>query len=110
MYKSSKSVFLCVLAASLFFASCKSLKPPKSVPGPLNYTDEDIVKIEIDRINKLVSETPYSCSIGYSYSDDGSKTIDQLVKESDDMMYRAKAKHYDDLKTNIEAEIIIELD
>ena len=55
----------------------------------------------IDRINKLVSETPYSCSIGYSYSDDGSKTIDQLVKESDDMMYKAKAKHYDDLKTNI---------
>ena len=55
----------------------------------------------IDRINKLVSETPYSCSIGYSYSDDGSKTIDQLIKESDDMMYKAKAKHYDDLKTNI---------
>ena len=58
MYKSSKFVFLCVLAASLFFASCKSLKPPKSVPGPLNYTDEDIVKIEIDRINKFLETEP----------------------------------------------------
>ena len=58
MYKISKSVFLYVLTASLLFISCKSLKPPKTVPAPLNYTDNDIVKIEIDRINKFLETEP----------------------------------------------------
>ncbi len=60
----------------------------------------DEVNQLVDRINKLVAETPYSCSIGYSYCNDGSKSIDQLVKESDDMMYKAKAKHYEELKNS----------
>ena len=58
MYKISKSVFLYVLTASLLFISCKSLRPPKTVPAPLNYTDNDIVKIEIDRINKFLETEP----------------------------------------------------
>ena len=58
MHKISKSVFLFALAAALTFVSCKSLKPPKSVPGPLNYTDDDIVKIEIERINKFLETEP----------------------------------------------------
>lgn len=58
MFKSSRFVFLCVLTGSLFFTSCRSLKPPKSVPGPLNYTDNDIVKIETDRINKFLETEP----------------------------------------------------
>ena len=58
MFKISKSIFICALAASLFFTSCRSLKPPKSVPSPLNYTDDDIVKIEIDRINKFLETEP----------------------------------------------------
>lgn len=58
MYKISKSFFLYVLTASLLFISCKSLKPPKTVPAPLNYTDNDIVKIEIDRINKFLETEP----------------------------------------------------
>ena len=58
MYRISKSVFLYVLTASLLFISCKSLKPPKTVPAPLNYTDNDIVKIEIDRINKFLETEP----------------------------------------------------
>ena len=57
-------------------------------------TDESDVKQLIERIEKNVSATVYSCSIGYSYSPDGSKTIDQMLKESDEMMYEQKARHY----------------
>ena len=52
------------------------------------------VKEFSERIEKNVSETKYSCSIGYSYNADGSKTIEQMVKESDEMMYQNKAKYY----------------
>lgn len=48
----------------------------------------------LKRIEKNVSETKYSCSIGYSYNADGNKTIEQMVKESDEMMYQNKAKYY----------------
>ena len=56
-------------------------------------SEEDLHKL-LDRINKNVSETKYSCSIGYSFSIDGSKPIAQMVKESDQMMYQNKAEYY----------------
>ena len=46
------------------------------------------------RIHKLVSETPYSCSVGYGYSSDGKKTIDELLSESDEKMYAEKELYY----------------
>ena len=55
--------------------------------------EEDVVKI-VERIKKLVSDTKYSCAIGYSYNSDGEKSIDDLLKESDEMMYQEKARHY----------------
>ena len=48
----------------------------------------------VERIEKNVAETKYSCSIGYSYSIDGSKPIDTLLKESDNMMYEEKARYH----------------
>ncbi|MBO4283221.1 MAG: diguanylate cyclase [Clostridia bacterium] len=48
----------------------------------------------VERIEKNVAETKYSCSIGYSYSLDGAKTVDELLKESDNMMYEEKARFH----------------
>ena len=46
------------------------------------------------RIEGFVAETEYSCAIGYSYNEGGSKTVKGMIKEADDMMYSDKARHY----------------
>ena len=56
-------------------------------------SEEEIIQL-IDHIRKIVSETKYSCSIGYSYSPDGSRSIEEMLKESDKMMYEDKAAYY----------------
>ena len=38
----------------------------------------------VNKIKKLVSKTNYSISIGYSFSLEQNKDIDNMVKESDD--------------------------
>ena len=48
----------------------------------------------VERIRRNVAETPYTCSVGYSESADGTKSVDALLKESDEMMYAEKARHY----------------
>ena len=48
----------------------------------------------VRRIHSNVSETKYKCSIGYSYSANGEKSVSDLKKESDAMMYQEKAKFY----------------
>ena len=55
--------------------------------------EEDVLRI-VEQIKKSVSETKYSCAIGYSYNADGSKTVEDLLKESDQMMYKEKEKYY----------------
>lgn len=48
----------------------------------------------VESIQKYVSETKYTCSIGYSFNPDGNKSINTLLKESDDMMYLDKQTYY----------------
>ena len=48
----------------------------------------------VERIRRSVAETPYSCSVGYSETADGAKSVDELLRESDEMMYAEKARHY----------------
>ena len=55
---------------------------------------EEEVKELIERIRKYVSETKYSCSIGYSLSIDSPKRVEDMVKESDAMMYIEKEQYY----------------
>ena len=50
--------FLIVLLYSVFLISCRSVKQPSSVPQPLNYSDEDIVKNEIERIDGFLESEP----------------------------------------------------
>lgn len=46
----------------------------------------------------LLDATKYSCSIGFSFDDTGSKSIQEMLKESDEMMYEEKARHYEETK------------
>ena len=56
-------------------------------------SEEEVVAL-VDRIRKYVGETKYSCSVGYSYRSNKEKTVDDLVKESDVMMYQEKSLYY----------------
>ena len=55
--------------------------------------EADVIELT-KRIHKLVAETPYSCSVGYGYSSDGKKSIDELLSESDEKMYAEKQLYY----------------
>ena len=48
----------------------------------------------VDRVEKHVAETKYTCSLGYSFRKDYSKDIPTLLKESDAMMYKNKTSYY----------------
>lgn len=50
----------------------------------------------IKRIESAVGETPYHCALGYSYSENGEKAVEDMLKESDVMMYAAKARFYEE--------------
>ncbi|MCR5383783.1 MAG: hypothetical protein K6E72_03965 [Saccharofermentans sp.] len=60
----------------------------------LKVSEEEVINLT-KRINEKVNATPYSCSIGYSYSHDGKKPIDQLLSESDTNMYAEKQLYYE---------------
>ena len=63
-------------------------------------TSENEVADLIDRIQKKISETEYSSSIGYSYSENRKKAINEMLRESDQKMYEQKAKYYSDVRKN----------
>ena len=56
--------------------------------------EEEVIELT-KRIHQLVGETPYSCSVGYGYSKDGKKPIDDLLRESDESMYFEKQQYYE---------------
>ncbi len=58
-------------------------------------TREETVSIA-EQIRQKVSETPYSCAVGYSHTEDGAKSVDDLLRLSDNMMYAEKARYYAD--------------
>ena len=57
-------------------------------------TNEERVHKLIEEIRKNVSETEYTCSIGYALNLNGEKPVQELLKESDQMMYQEKEKYY----------------
>ena len=58
---------------------------------------EEMIKL-VETIRKYVSETEYGCSIGCSHISDGADSIDALLQESDEEMYKEKAGYYKDAK------------
>ena len=55
----------------------------------------------IERIRKNVANTEYSCSIGYSCTVDGKKSVYEMMKEADEMMYAEKAKYHQGITANL---------
>ena len=60
-------------------------------------TDPDEVRQLVERIRRNVSGTKYSCSIGYSCTGDSRKSVSEMMKESDEMMYAEKTRHYQEM-------------
>ena len=86
---------------SLCFAkACKATKQSAYRMGGDEFaivcrkTSEEEVNKLIERINKYVSETKYTVSIGYSYQKNGFMSLDDLLKLSDERMYSNKAEYY----------------
>lgn len=85
--------------ALCFMRAVKSKQPAYRIGGDefviiCMRSGKDEVESLIERIRKNVGETKYKCAIGYSFDESGSKDIDELLKESDEMMYADKAKFY----------------
>ena len=57
-------------------------------------TSKEEVEKLVQRIVKSISETSYTCSIGYSYQNGDFVSLDELLKASDEQMYLDKANYY----------------
>lgn len=58
------------------------------------HVSEEEVKQLVENIRSKVSETKYSCAIGYSFCSEEIKNIDEIMKKSDEMMYKDKLEYY----------------
>ena len=58
-------------------------------------TKDEMMKL-IARIEKNICEAKYNCAVGYSFSADGKKSIENMLRESDEMMYAAKDRYYNE--------------
>jgi len=47
-----------------------------------------------ERVENHVEETGCNCAIGYSYNEGDEKSVVEMLKEADDMMYSDKARYY----------------
>lgn len=92
-----------VTLALCFTKACKSRQSAYRMGGDefaivcRKTSEEEVIKL-VDRIQKYVSETKYTCSIGYSYQNDGFQNLDNLLKASDEQMYLNKAEFYKNKK------------
>ena len=53
-----KKSFLFLIPALFLLFSCNSLKEPAKIPEPLDYTNEDVIKNEIEQIRKIKPQEP----------------------------------------------------
>lgn len=59
MLRNIKKISLIILTlCTAFLISCRTVRQPSSVPEHLNYSDEDIVKNEIERIDAFLETEP----------------------------------------------------
>lgn len=49
---------ICILICTVLFISCNTLKQPKVIEEAIDYSDDDIKKLEIERIFKLKDQNP----------------------------------------------------
>ena len=61
-------------------------------------TSKEDVNDLVERIKDYVSQTKYTCSIGFSYHEIGTIKLEDLLRESDEKMYSDKADFYKNKK------------
>lgn len=84
---------------SLIFFSCASVKQPKEVFKPLDYTNDDVVNAEIERINNLKTTEPVKAlwRAILLQNDDVIKECQEIVKNQYD--FALEEKNYFEART-----------
>lgn len=89
----------------VFFNSCKSLQQPKNIPEQINYSDEKIIQIEIERIYKYLQSEPVrafwrACLLkNQKVIDDCKKNLEvQIQKSLEEKDYLNAKKYFYSLK------------
>ena len=57
-------------------------------------TPKEDVDALVKRIEENISKTKYSCAVGYSYHEEGTIKLEELLKKSDKEMYTNKSEYY----------------
>ena len=60
----------------------------------VNYLPKEIVESKIEQIKSDLRKTKYSCSIGYAYRSNKNISMEELLKKSEQQMYKAKEEFY----------------
>lgn len=102
--KKTKNLIILIFISLLFF-SCKSIDKKDSVVQQIDYNNEEIVKIEIDRINNLLQTEPVFAlfrSILLGREDVKQRCIDTIAAKIDEAIetsdYFDAKKYYKSLK------------
>ena len=100
----SLSFVLC-LSGVLALSSCRSVRQPREVAQPINYSDEDIVQNEIERINGFMENEPIRAMwranlLGHEdVIENCFSKIEELYKKAlEDKNYLDAKKYYKSLK------------
>ena len=85
--------------ATAIFDACDRDMYPYRLSGDefliiVNYLPKEIVESKIEQIKADLRKTKYSCSIGYAYRTNKNTSIDELLKKSEQQMYKAKEEFY----------------
>lgn len=91
--KALETLAFCFMQASSSRESVYRLGGDEFVIICRKVSEEEVQKL-IERIRVKVSETRYHCAIGYNYCSGGDKDIDEMLKASDEMMYKDKKDYY----------------
>ena len=91
--KALETLAFCFMQASTAKESVFRIGGDEFVIVCRKVSEEEVKKL-IDRIREKVAETRYHCAIGYSFSSGGDRNIDEMIKESDEMMYKDKMDFY----------------
>ena len=91
--KALETLAFCFMKASTARESVYRIGGDEFVIICRKVSENDVQKL-IERIRGKVAETKYHCAIGYSFCSDGNRDIDEMLKESDAMMYKDKMDYY----------------
>lgn len=84
----------CFMSAVKSKQKCYRLGGDEFVIVCSNTSSSEVAELA-DHIRQKVSETTYSCAIGYSHLDEDAASVDDLLKKSDRMMYADKEHFYE---------------